>query len=62
MIMFARFIALRRLAIDGFFADGPAELGGASVEIIASGMEARNRAHAAKVLAQVPDIEAQHPG
>ena len=61
MTMFARFIALRHLAIDSFFADGPAELGSASAEIIASVMDAQNRTHATQALAQVANIEALHP-
>jgi hypothetical protein len=61
MIMFARFIALRHLAIDGFFADGPTELGGARAETIANVMDAQNRAHATQALAQVADIETLHP-
>lgn len=61
MIMFARFIALRHLAIDGLVAQGVNELGGASVDAIAQGMNAQDRAYAAQALSQIADIDQRDP-
>jgi hypothetical protein len=61
MIMFARFIALRHLAINGFYRNGTAEFGSLSVDALTPVMDATHRGYAEQALAQVAALEACDP-
>ncbi len=60
-IMFARFTALRHLALDGFFGEGAPNLGSVTADEIRRIMTAEKLAYAEQALAQVAKIDAAEP-